>query len=333
MPSRLLEAYAKWRELYIAGSSLVDKRVEALRGDYDKIYAVGVGGSGSAGAFLSALARWGEVEALIISHRSLGLPGPVDERTLVLALSYSGRTLETLHSVERALRLGARVIGVTSGGPLLELLEKRGLPVVRLPGGLLPRASLPLMLSASLRALEAVGVRVSPELSGADEALADVVSAEEESRELAEVIGSSTPVLLSCDPYEVVATRLREELAENSKRLSLLETLPNAGHNAVVAWARASKRDYKFIGIVGHRATECEALVESFAEAVGSEPALWRLRGRSLLEEMLRGAWIAGLTSIKLAEAAGVDPVETPEINAYRRALDQREGLRKRRTA
>ena len=56
--------------------------------------------------------------------RGLELPRWVDSDTTVLVISYSGDTPEALHNYRSAVRKGAQVICVTSGGELEELCVK-----------------------------------------------------------------------------------------------------------------------------------------------------------------------------------------------------------------
>ena len=56
------------------------------------------------------------------------LPSFVDENTLVIVSSYSGSTEETLSALEDALKKKAKIIGIASGGILIEKLKSKGLP-------------------------------------------------------------------------------------------------------------------------------------------------------------------------------------------------------------
>jgi len=124
--SSLVESYLEWKRLAElgreAGESADLESVEAkLSRPLSAVYIVGVGGSGAVGSFLASVSDLANVP--VVSYQGLGLPGPVSSSTLVLAISYSGNTLETLLATKRALEKGAPVVGVTSGGKLAELLR------------------------------------------------------------------------------------------------------------------------------------------------------------------------------------------------------------------
>src|SRR5258708_23764757 len=58
------------------------------------------------------------------------LPSFVNSDTLVIASSYSGSTEETLAAVENAVKKGAKIAGITSGGKLAEFLRNGHYPAL-----------------------------------------------------------------------------------------------------------------------------------------------------------------------------------------------------------
>lgn len=57
------------------------------------------------------------------------LPGYVNEETLIIAASYSGNTEETLSCINDAFRFDPKIIGISSGGELKEILDRHLKPV------------------------------------------------------------------------------------------------------------------------------------------------------------------------------------------------------------
>src|SRR5262249_27705513 len=78
----------------------------------------------------------------LVAWRDYDLPAWVGPRTLVIASSYSGGTEETLSAVERALAVGAPIVGITTGGRLADRLAAAGQPVLRFDYPAQPRAAL-----------------------------------------------------------------------------------------------------------------------------------------------------------------------------------------------
>jgi len=56
------------------------------------------------------------------------LPGYADERTLVIATSYSGNTEETLSIVKQAKERGCKVVVIAAGGKLASLMQSENFP-------------------------------------------------------------------------------------------------------------------------------------------------------------------------------------------------------------
>ncbi|MDE1846862.1 MAG: SIS domain-containing protein, partial [Candidatus Micrarchaeota archaeon] len=107
-----------------------------------RIFITGMGGSGIVG----------EVAKHITDMNIVFSKLPVEEKfDWVVAVSYSGNTMETIHTVNVMKKLGNRIIAVTSGGEL----EKLGDRVVKLPTGMIPRDAFPYMLSSVLAVIDA----------------------------------------------------------------------------------------------------------------------------------------------------------------------------------
>ncbi len=318
----MLDFYLKWKELAQEGLR-IGSNTSVLEGNFNKVVVLGVGGSGVIGEFLESISREYEFSVRVSVARYLwDLRGLRLGRTFSIAVSYSGNTTETLECTRYLLSQGVPVIGVTSGGLLREMLSKRGLPVALVPSGLLPRAAMPVMLYACIGYLIKMGL--AGKLSY-NEALSSINmlesrdEAEREAQELINYIEDKTPVLITVNKYYPLALRVKQELAENAKKLSFIEVLPDAGHNSVVPWGRdPSRKHYKLIAVAGG---DEEVYYKAFSRGCNEPLKLWVVKGDSYLEKIMWGAWVAGIFSVKLALRNGYDPSETKEIKEYRKYL------------
>ena len=130
-----------------------------LPADYagiDKVIILGMGGSAIGGDFVRSLAQ-SESRVPVIVHRDYGLPSFVDDRTLVIASSYSGNTEETLSAFEPALKTGAKKLAMTTGGKLAAMAEQNGIPVFRIEYKAQPRAALGFSFIPTLGVLQKLG--------------------------------------------------------------------------------------------------------------------------------------------------------------------------------
>lgn len=210
------------------------------------LLTVGMGGSGIAGDVLAAAAG-PACPVPVLTHRGPGLPGWVGVADVVLAVSCSGSTAETLSATEEALRRGARVVGVgAADSPLADLVARAHGPYVVVPGGRMPRASLwalavPLVLAvdhlgllgepvatdAAANRLEQIAERCHPARDG-------LVNP---GKELAYALHGALTVTWGTTPLTgVVAYRFACDLNENAKIPAVHGVLPEAAHNQVVAY-------------------------------------------------------------------------------------------------
>jgi len=210
------------------------------------VIVCGMGGSGVAGDVLAAVAGAGS-PVPIVSHRGYGLPawvGPVD---LVIAVSCSGATEETLSALEEAVRRGCRLLVVGRSDSPLDDLGQRGravfVPVVQ---GRQPRASVwalstPLIVAASGLGLLAAspetveGAAVMLE-QVADRCRPDADSMVNTAKRLALDLEGALPVVWGTSALTAAAAyRFACQLNENAKLPAAWGVLPEAAHNQVVA--------------------------------------------------------------------------------------------------
>ena len=93
------------------------------------IVVTGMGGSGVAAEVLSAVCGPGSASP-VVAHHDYGLPGWVGAADLVIAVSCSGTTEETLSAAAEAVRRGCPLLGVGgAGSPLAIVAEQARAPV------------------------------------------------------------------------------------------------------------------------------------------------------------------------------------------------------------
>ena len=215
------------------------------------VVVCGMGGSGIAGDVLAAAAGPG-CPVPVITHRGYGLPawvGPVD---LVVAVSCSGATEETLSALEEAVRRGCRLLVVGRDGSPLDALGRRGRAVVvPVTQGRQPRASVwalstPLVVAAHALGLLAAPAEAVEEAAVVLEQIADRCRIDAEvvvnpAKRLAVALDGQLPVLWGTSPLAgTAAYRFACQLNENAQQPATWGVLPEANHNQVVAFDRPS---------------------------------------------------------------------------------------------
>ncbi|MBT8213978.1 MAG: bifunctional phosphoglucose/phosphomannose isomerase [Acidimicrobiia bacterium] len=297
---------------------------------HDAVILCGMGGSAMAGA---AAALISPIPALI--HRGYGLPPAAATAPLVVGVTYSGNTDETLDALRAADGEGLPVAVVTGGGAAAEMAGERGWPLIAVPGGLQPRAAIGYQVAATARLIEtASGVASAPHLeeaadlveialgSGAVTSLAD---------DLATAIGSRAPVVFGAmGPAALAAQRWKTQVNENAKRPAFSMEIPEANHNDLEGWhgpdggngfAAVYLHDEKADPRLDRRVRLTAATLALRLGAAGEV----RSQGTSPLARFFTLAVVGDLVSIALADGAGLDPTPVPALEAFKRSLDRKE--------
>ena len=321
---RLVDMYSSWPEQFIRGY----RAGSHVRLEWEGyVVFCGMGGSGSAGDFASIILEdlgFGKVVGVV---KGFKLPPWIGGETLVVAVSYSGNTYETLRCIKEAEVRKAPILAVTSGGTLWDYSSKKGLAVARVSEGLVPRAALAEMVGAIVGALDPSKEDGggSSLVSKVSEALSRVSFAE--FRRMARGFYRGGPVVVSsCGRFGLVAERWRTELGENSKVIAKSEVYPESGHNDIVAW-QSSDQKASFVIVEGPWEPECNRVMDRVARVYSEHGPLltYRVRAGHLPGALLEAALAGGFFSVALALERGLDPIDTSIISEFKdsfRGLD-----------
>lgn len=301
------------------------------------IVFVGLGGSAIGGDLLmSVLAP--ALPCPVVVVRDARLPSYIGAQSLVVASSYSGETDETVEAAGAALAAGAPLLAVTSGGRLAALAEARGQTVVRVPGGLPPRAALGYLVGPVLAALERW--EVCPPCAGdVEETVAvlevlgrDLGPAVPEERNAAKRLAARlhgrVPVIYAAGPaVEPAARRWKSQFNENSKTIAVWNMFPELAHNEVVGWGAAAEIAGLLETVVLFSGTEdarTRRLVDAAAEAMprglaGVHEVVGC--GESRLARLFSLVLVGDLTSVYLAYLRGVDPTPIEAITILKQRM------------
>jgi len=328
MPGRLYLFYRdEWfraaREAYELGYSM---SLPASYSSPSEVIVCGMGGSGAAGDYLAALAAaYGGQPVYVV--KSATLPRWASRRTLVMAVSFSGNTRETLNCAREARERGAMLVAFTRGGRLGEWAASNGIPLVKLGYAPAPRAGWPNIFYSMLGLSLNLGVVAVPrgEVEESIRMLAETSRAEEEAMKLTEWLSDASKGLLAIvapEPYYPAAVRFRSELAENAKIASDASQLPELGHNIIVGWSR--RNDLYMLILHPHESPWTE-LLQELPTIAGTEKAYTlKLEAKGYLPKLVWATWIAGLSSTAYAERNNIDPEDIPAIREFRRLVEEK---------
>jgi glucose/mannose-6-phosphate isomerase len=287
----------------------------------------GMGGSAIGGDLANA-ALGDRATRPITTVRGYALESWTSPESLVLCASYSGNTEETLACFEAAGVAGAGRVVLTTGGKLAEAARAEGVPVIGVPAGMQPRAAVIYMVVGVLECAAACGAApgLHSEIDTASSLLASIAPADAEP--LAEQLRDTVPVIHGSGPTAAVARRWKTQVNENAKGAAFFSELPEADHNEICFWARASDAA-RFAAVFLEdpdqhpRIQRRIELTAAEAERAGAPALRVPARGESRLERVLSLVMLGDLVSVRLAELAGVDPNEIDALERLKDALAQ----------
>ena len=304
--------------------------LKAYHRKYRGLLIAGMGGSAVGGLLLKDWLRGTCVVPIEVS-RSYGLPGWVDEDTLVYVVSYSGNTEETLRQYQEALERGCPVLCFCSGGQLSRSASLRKLSVFKYPKGYQPRAAIAhqfFSLAAISHRLGLVGDDLWGEV---DEALAvldglcremgpTIPMENNPGKRLAESLHGYIPFIYGSDVLQSVAYRYGTQFNENGKTPAGYSFVPEAFHNSVMAVEAAKTLLNRCCAVIvkdpcdvessGKLDRFVELMAGSFARVVEVEAF-----GSGRLARILSALYIGDFASAYLGILYGHDPGSTKSID------------------
>ncbi len=311
--------YLDWRSL---AERTLSTQVENPGGRerYGGIALTGMGGSGIIGDIIHVLAfELSDVPTVVI--KDFSLPKYVKDDWLVLAISYSGNTKETLSTVHEALSRGCDVAGVSSGGKLAEIAREKGLTYLQVESGRVPRASMPALLIGALKVLRVKGMDFPLPSPEGIAKLGDVDEAESLAEYLVEGLTGRIPVFLSDVRHYPLAIRAKNEFNENAKIPAKVEVLPEWGHNDIVGWEKWLGPFTAIVLELGEGDKLLKFAANYLREVNVPVKELVMSDSMPYVDRVLWYSLVLGLASLKLAEVRGVDPGVTESISKYKTFL------------
>ncbi|GAP64636.1 glucose/mannose-6-phosphate isomerase [Ardenticatena maritima] len=330
-PENMLARIAEFPQQILSAWNVVQNTAlpSALGEQVDAVLVLGMGGSAIGGDLVAGLVQeTGRVPVLV--HRGYGLPGWVNERTLVIASSYSGNTEETLSGWRAAAERGAQRLAITTGGQLAREANEARVPLVSFAYAAQPRAALGYSFTLLLGVLSRLGFIADPTetLMAAVRHLEDVGSGwqpdvpteENSAKQLAVWYAEGLPVIFGAEHLGAVARRWTTQINENSKAWAVWNEIPELNHNVVVGLPYP-KTLLPHLRITNLRSpfyhprnTRRFEITRELVEREGIPQRDVHVSAETPLAEMLALIWLGDYVSYYQAMLNGVDPTPVEAI-------------------
>jgi glucose/mannose-6-phosphate isomerase len=300
-----------------AGLTLTDRHR-----DVDLVVVLGMGGSAIGGDLVAAAA--GErLRVPLLVQRDYHLPPGLGDRTLVVAASHSGDTIETVTAAAEARNRKLPLVVIAAGGSLGRLAEADGTPYLRYEQPGQPRAALGWSVGLLHELLVTAGLLTDPDPLGPTVALLDEIMERlgpgvdtdaNPAKQLAWSILGRVPVVYGAGLMAPVARRWKTQFNENAKSWATYEPMPEANHNAIEGSLNPRElADAPFV-IEVRDPTESEAIAaryrvveELLGERATNRATIWAEGPSPLARVMSAVAW-GDLVSVYLAILYQTDP-------------------------
>ena len=312
------------------------------RSDFDNIVLVGMGTSAIAAEIaLNWLADHLDKPAILI--RDSRLPGFSNTRTMILAVSYSGDTQETLEALLDAIRKGCQVVTISSGGNMRRISGRHRIPHYNVKPGLEPRTALPFLLAASSLALSSFSNETDAnlEILGAVDHLKSlrnqigwrVPQKNNPAKQLALSIVATIPVAHAFYRNSGLARRMKNQLNENSKMPVVMSILPESCHNELEVWGRAIQYEPKF----SHVFLRTKETQEEEIRVQETKKSLAEMRvaniyeiagvGQTRISQLLSVTYFIDYVSFYLSILREIDPTPWERIQELKKRILVRTGF------
>lgn len=324
---------------------LLDAREVAVGADLKKIKEknfkgiafLGMGGSGFAGDIIKALIK-DDINIPVEIVKGYNLPSFIKNGWLVISISYSGNTEETISAASQALERECEVVGICSGGELEKICIRNEKTIIKIPSGMQPRGAIGYLFFPAYLMLDNLNI-ISIPYGDIEEALdlikekaglysRETASDKNPAKKLALKISANLPIVYGTEGIlSAVAYRLKCEINENSKTPCWCNEFPELNHNETVGWERLKDITGKFIILALREEDEniriktridiTLNLIKDNVNEIIDIP----VEGKSKLAKVLSTMYLGDIASVYLALLYGINPGPVEKIESLKAEL------------
>ena len=240
---KMYQVYDKWPQ--IARESFTSEHKSKSYENINHIIFAGMGGSGAIGDMFASILSKTKIHVNVV--KGYLLPKTVDANTLVVIVSVSGNTIETLSVLKTAKNLECKIISFSAGGKIQEYCAENGINHIFVPKYHSPRATFPSYLYTILKVLHHTLKIKQEDITESIEKLEILnkkinsmnLTSENPALNLAKWL-TMFPMIYYPFGLQSAAIRFKNSLQENAKIHTASEDVLEACHNGIVAWEKNS---------------------------------------------------------------------------------------------
>lgn len=281
----------------------------------------GMGGSALPGNLLDIYLEKRDFPLLL--QRDYSLPKEVSKDWLVVLISYSGNTEETLNCLKEAQERKLEIVLISSNGRMKEVAEEKKLPIAIIPKGLQPRIALGYQFSALAKIIEKAGlIDNTKDILELKKIKVD----QEKAKKIAEKVKDKIPLIYASNKLKTIARIFKIAFNENSKTPAFWNYFPELNHNEMVGFQKKQEQFYFLIikdKADAERIQKRMDLTKKLLEKQGLQGEIIEFQQKDLLKRAFSAILLSYWISYYLALSYNIDP-EPVEI------VEEFKGLMKR---
>jgi len=324
---KMYKIYDDWPKIAKTYFEKEVKKIEISK--INQIVFAGMGGSGVIGDVFSAILSKTNIHVSVV--KGYHLPKTVDSNTLVVVISISGNTDETLRFLESAKKQqDCKLIVFTAGGKMEQFCINEKIEFRKINKYHSPRASFPSFLYSILNILSPVipikNEDVYESIKNLErlkkEISSENISENNPSLILAKWI-TNIPLIYYPWGLEASAIRFKNSLQENAKTHVITEDVVESCHNGVVAWEKKSNvQPIMLRGTDDHIKTKekYQILTKYFQENNIEFKEIYSVKG-SILSKIINLIYLLDYAAIYKSVIDGTDPSPVKSIEYIKKRV------------
>ncbi len=339
--SNLKLDYDSWSAL--ARTSWQDTNVPNIDHEFDSVILTGMGGSGITGDLICDIGNEQRSPMHFSTVKDYHLPGWVSKNSIIVGISCSGNTEETLSVLSESSKRGLSGFTFGSGG-LLESYSKAKwnfqftkTKMLKVPRSSLPGLFYPVLKFFKQNSILKIDERNVEESLNVMDRVREAAQLSRSSLNTALAIakkvttGIGAPLVYSSARTRAVGLRFRQSLNENAKIHSFNSEIPELCHNEVVCWdsnasarkkmkKRESPKDFLAVSLRLEEDDPPEVrarfdVIRSIIIRAGGRNENAPYSGSSYLARIISMLYTLDFASYFAAVLRGKDPIKTPSID------------------
>ena len=310
------------------------KRAKDIRveGRFENIIICGMGGSALPADLL--LTYLNDLKLPFYIHRSYNLPPQAIKESLIICISFSGNTEETISAFKEAQRKKLKIAVITTGGELAKLAQKYNTSFVLLPSvKIQPQWAIGYLFGSLMKVLSNSGVIEdnSEEILKMAENLKPL-RLEAKGKILAKKLAGKIPLIYASDKFKSLARIWKIKLNENSKIMAFWNYFPELIHNEIVGYSELKSQisNLKNFHVIILRDSgdhpkilKAMELTAVLLKKKGIEVDFVEIEGKSILEKLFNNLILSDWVSYYLAKEYKIDPAPVEIVEEFKKKLKE----------